>query len=510
MAGHLMSQHGSLPKAGRVSRISQRGAVLWMAACLVASSGSGCAAETLKAAILRTFDGNPALNAQRANLRATREKLPQARAGFFPKVSAVADIGYDKESGRYANFGNFTRRQYQSTPKGYGLQITQNLFDGWRTANSVSQSGHLIDGTSEALRAQEQQTIVNTASAYLNVLRDSELQDVYRDNAMFIGEQTRIVSERHAFGDVTRTDLALAQARHAIAKSQQLAAVAGLAGSKAIYRQTTGAEAAGLVSAAPVDSMAAMSLEQALQLAHRQHPGIKAARSAADAAQFQVKITDGELSPKFGVTASIGRRFDVQSRGDMQFSGSVVGQLSIPLFDGGAVASRSRETREVAGQRQLEADAIEDQVRSAVLAGWSQLQTGRAQVASAQAQVAAARDARAGMSEEYRFGQRTTLDILNAQQDLLYARVNLATALHDRVLASFILAQAIGALTLPAVVAALDASKPLGFDRNSVPQKLILKRTIDAAAARSGAAGPCGAGCSEEIASWKLRLLRLQ
>ena len=461
----------------------------------------------MKAAILRAFDGNPALNAQRAGLRAAREKLPQARAGFFPKISAIADIGYDKESGRYANFGNVTRSQYESTPKGYRLQITQTLFDGWRTANSVRQSGHAIDGTTEALRALEQQTIVDAAAAYLNVLRDSQLQDVYRDNAMFVGEQARIVNGRHAFGDATRTDLALAQARLAVARSRQLAAAAGLAGSKAIFRQTTGAEAADLAAAAPVDSLIAMGLEQALQLAGAQHPGIKAARSAADAALFQVKITEGELSPKLGVAASIGRRFDVQSRGDRQFSGSVTGQLSIPLFDGGEVASRSRETREIAGQRRLEADTIQDRVRAAVLSGWSQLQTGKAQVASAEVQVAAARSARAGTSEEYRFGQRTTLDILNAQQDLLSARINLATALHDRVLASFALAQAIGALTLPDVVAALDAAKPLVSGSDAIPQRPLLKRTIDAGrTAGSGTTRPCPAGCGEEISGWKLRL----
>ena len=504
-----MSQHGRVSEAGRASGpwFSRCCAVLSTAACIVASSSSESGSETLKAAILRAFDGNPALNAQRANLRAAREKLPQAQAGYFPKVSAIADLGYDKETGTYANFGKVTRSQFESTPKGYRLQVTQTLFDGWRTPNSVRQSGHVIDGTTETLRAQEQQTIVDTATAYLNVLRDSELQDVYRDNAMFIGEQARIVSERHAFGDLTRTDLALAQARLAIARSQQLAAAVGLAESKAIFRQTTGAEAVNLAAAAPVDSMVAMSLEQALRLAGGQHPGIKAARSAADAALFQVKITDGELLPKLGVTASIGRRFDVQSHGDRQFSGSVAGQLSIPLFDGGEVASRSRETREIAWQRRLEADTIQDRVRAAVLTGWNRLQTGKAQVTSAQAQVAAARSARAGMSEEYRFGQRTTLDILNAQQDLLSARINMATALHDRVLASFALSQAIGALTLPNVVAALDAGKPLAPARDPAPQKPLLKKTIDAwQPARFGISLPCAAGCKEESPGWELGL----
>ena len=470
----------------------------------LAVSSADAAAETLKQAILRALVGNPSINAQRASLRATKEKLPQARSGYFPKVYATANFGFDELTTRFpATAGAWTSTTSQTHPKGAGLQMSLNLFDGWRTPNSVSQSKQLIESSAENLRAQEQQTIVDAASAYLNVLRASELQDIYKDNAGFIAEQYRVIAARHAFGDVTRSDLALAQARLAIARSQHIAASASLAQSRAIYQQTIGDEPANLVPPAPIDRVVAMDLDAALRLANQQHPAIKAALSAA---LLQVKIARGEFAPQIGLAASLGKQFDTQTRGDTQLTGTIRGQVTVPLFDGGLISSKSREASQIAAQRQLEADAVQAQVRAAVMTGWNQLATGKAQVASAQMQVAAAQNARASMGEEYRFGQRTLLDVLNSQQDLLTARSNLAFAEHDRVLASFALAQATGLLTLTNVVSALDKSVAPRASALIVGRDFPLRRTLDEKLfVRGNAAVKYPTPLADKTQNWLLR-----
>ena len=155
--------------------------------------------------------------------------------------------------------------------------------------------------------------------------------------------------------------------------------------------------------------------------------------------------------PAFGTTqaapGSAAQRYDVQELGDRRFSASAVARLTIPIYEGGEVYARVRQAKETAGQRRIEADTARDQVRAAVVSAWGQHEAARSQITAAQAQIQAAETALAGVREEARVGQRTTLDVLNAQQELLNARVNLITAQRERVVASYAVVQAMGRLT---------------------------------------------------------------
>jgi outer membrane protein len=338
-----------------------------------------------------------------------------------------------------------------TTPYGFGIGIEQTLFDGFRTDNSVRQAESGVLNARESLRNQEQTTLFEAATAYMNVLRDTAVLNLERNNVEVIEEQLRQVQARRDVGEITRTDVFQAQARLALSQSRASLAESNLRTSMGRYRQVIGVEPRALAPGRPVDHLVPRSVEQALRLSQEEHPAAKAALHAVDVAELQVRITEGELYPTLTLAGDVAQRFDVQAPGDEQFSASVVARLTVPIYEGGAVYARTRQAKETAGQRRLEADSTLDQVRSAVVSAWGQYEASKAQIAAAEAQVQASETALEGVRNEARVGQRTTLDVLNAQQELLNARVNLVTAQRDRVVASYAVVQAIGRLNYRAL-----------------------------------------------------------
>lgn len=407
--------------------------------------GQGVAsAETLESALARAYGANPSLNAQRANVRATDENVPRAKSGYRPRVNATADVGRTYSEGENAAGIGSTS---VTTPRGVGLQVEQNLFNGFRTDNSVRQAESQVLGARETLRNNEQNVLFDAATAYMNVLRDTAILNLQRNNVEVLDEQLRQTRDRFNVGEVTRTDVAQSEARVAGAQSQASLAEANLRTSIARFRQVVGVEPRQLAPGRPLDRLLPKSLEAALKIGLNEHPAIIASLHGVDAAELQVKVTEGELYPTLGVAGTVAQRYDVQTRGDERFTASVVARLTVPIYEGGEVYARTRQAKETAGQRRLEADSIRDQVRAAVISAWGQLEASRAQISAAQAQVEAAETALNGVREEARVGQRTTLDVLNAQQELLNARVNLITAQRDRVVASYAVVQAMGRLS---------------------------------------------------------------
>jgi outer membrane protein len=416
-------------------------------------------AETLESALAQAYGANPTLNAQRASVRATDENVPRAKSGYRPQVTATADVGatvtraeadasFDPTVGVFGSPVTPHREvTVRTSPRGYGVQLNQNLFDGFRTGNSVRQAESGVLSARETLRNNEQNVLFDAATVYMNVLRDTAILNLQRNNVEVLDEQLRQTRDRFNVGEVTRTDVAQAEARLAGARSQESLAEANLRTSIAQYRQVIGIEPRQLAPGRPLDRLLPRSVDAALKTAFNEHPAIIAALHGVDVAELQVKIVQGELAPQVGLSASVAKRFDRQEPGDEVLAGSILAQLTVPIYEGGEVYARTRQAKETAGQRRLEADSIRDQVRAAVISSWGQLEAARAQIVAAQAQVEAAETALNGVREEARVGQRTTLDVLNAQQELLNARVNLITAQRDRVVASYAVVQASGRLS---------------------------------------------------------------
>ena len=432
-----------------VFRVVQRRSVrpVALAAALLAAP-IGAQAETLESALARAYGGNPTIGAQRALVRATDENVPRALSGYRPSVAATGSVGINYLTGENAVAAGANGRFRGSlVPRTLGLQVSQNVFNGFRTANSTRQAESQVLGARESLRNTEQTILFNGAQAYMNVLRDTAILDLQRNNVEVLEEQLRQTRDRFNVGEVTRTDVAQSESRLAAARSQVSVAESNLQTSIATFRQIVGVEPRQLAPGRPVDRLVPPSISAAVQIGLEEHPAIISALHAVDAAELQVKAAEGELAPTVNIVGSVGQSYQSSFVADQAFSAQVLGQISVPIYQGGEVYARVRQNKETAGQRRIEAEATRDQVRAAVVSAWGSLESAKANVQAAQAQVAAAEVALTGVREEARVGQRTTLDVLNQQQELLNARVNLITAQRDRVVASFAVVQAIGRLS---------------------------------------------------------------
>ncbi len=214
-----------------------------------------------------------------------------------------------------------------------------------------------------------------------------------------------------------------------------------------IYRQNIGVEPRALAPGRPLDKFVPATLDAAVAIGLQEHPQIISAMHALDAAEAQVKVLEGQLYPQVSVAGTVAQRYDTSFPGDAGVQASIVGRVTIPIYEGGQVYAQVRQQKELVGQYRIQVDQIRDQVRASVVDFWGRLEAAKAQVIAAQAQVQANEVALNGVREEARVGQRTTLDVLNAQQELLNSRVNLIVAQRDRVIYSYGVVQAIGQLT---------------------------------------------------------------
>jgi outer membrane protein len=404
-------------------------------------------AETLESALAQAYRNNPTLNAQRASLRATDEAVPQALANYRPRVNWQFDAGTQHFESISTAGGNFTQTNTNISPRGGNIGLVQPLFNGFRSANLTRQAEAAVLAGRETLRNQEQTTLLDAATAYMNVLRDTAILDLQRRNVQVLQEQLKQTRDRFNVGEVTRTDVAQSESRLAASQSQVLSAEANLKASQAAYRRVVGAEPVALRAAMPVDRLSPRSQEGAVESGWRQHPTVVAAQYTVDAAQMAVKAAEGTLYPTVTLESSLQRRWDVQPGVTDQLTGTVLGRVAVPIYNGGSEYSIIRQNKETLGQRRIELDVQRDLVRATVVQAWAQVQATKAQIIAAQAQVTATEVALNGVREEARVGQRTTLDVLNAQQELVNARVALVTAQRDRVVASYTLLASVGRLS---------------------------------------------------------------
>ncbi len=438
-----------------------------IAAALLASlsATSALGAETIESALAKAYVANPDLNAQRAAVRANDETVPRALAGYRPRVTISGTAGLTDSS--TVSGSSISGDRY--LPRGGSLQIDQNIYTFGRTENSVAAAETGVLSAREQLRSAEQAVLLDAATAYMDVLRDTAFLDLRRANIEVLREQLRQTQDRFSVGEVTRTDVAQVEARLAAAQAESSAAEGTLKASVARYRQVIGADPRSLAPARPQDKLLPRSLEEAVKSSQAEHPAIVAANFNVRSAEFNVKAARADLYPSIGVTGTAQKQFDYQGANRELDSFSLVGRLSVPIYEGGETYARVRQLRETLTQRRLEADFARDRVRAAVVASWSQYEAARARIASAQAQVEASTIALNGVREEARVGQRTTYDVLVQDQELLSARVNLVSAQRDRVVASYNVLSAMGRLSavrLALKVPVYDPAAHYGAVRN--------------------------------------------
>ena len=427
-------------------RRRRRGIAGIVAGGVLVLGSTGAFAQTLENALARAYVNNPTLNSQRAATRVIDENVPRALSGYRPTLSANASVGTTQLEITPA-IG--PRQNANLTPTSVGITATQTLYNGLRTGNSVRTAESQVGQARENLRVTEQNVLLAAVTAYMNVLRDQALVELQRQNVQALGEQLRVTRDRFNVGEVTRTDTALAEAASAGARSSLIQAQSNLTTSRAIYRQTIGEEPlARLAPGRPADFLLPKTYDGALGAALQRNPSILAAEYGVDVALLQVKFAEGGLLPTLSAQGSLNRATDVSLLVSQQNTATAVLNLSVPIYQGGLEYATIRQAKETAGQARTLVDVARDQVRASVLQFWGALEAARAGLEAANTQVNAQTIALNGISEEWRVGQRTLLDVLNGRALLVTAQSTLVAAQRDRVVASYSLLSAVGRLDM--------------------------------------------------------------
>ncbi len=400
---------------------------------------SPATAATLAEALAAAYSNNPQLNAARAELRATDEGVPQAKSGYRPSIFANADAGV-----QYTESAAGSSTTY---PRGVSVTIEQPIFLGFRTKNSLRAAESAVRAGREVLRNTEQDVLLDAVSAFMDVAQAQAILSLRSQNLEFLREQVRASNDRLNVGEGTRTDVAQTNSALSLGLSDYAAAAATLASANATYQMVIGRAPDTIGAVKSVDALLPRTLEDALGLAHRHHPAILAASFNIDIASFNVKVIEGEFLPRITVEGDVSHRDDSGGAGGDVDSASIVGRLSVPIYQAGEPDARARAAKETLGQRRIEHDLSRDQVRQALVAAWSSLDAAKAQIEAADAQVGAQQLVLSGVTEERNVGQRTTLDVLDAQQDLIDARVAQVTARRNRVVAAYSVLSAVGGLS---------------------------------------------------------------
>jgi outer membrane protein len=413
------------------------------AACvlLLLASPTAAQAETLRDSLAAAYRQNPRLEAERARLRATDEDVARAMSGFRPVVTGNADVGVRNTKTSPQLNGDSTLY-----PKGYSINLTQPIFSGLSTVNAVNEQEASVRAGREVLREVEQNVLLEAVTAHANVVRDQAIVHVNENNLAVLTKELRATEERFAVGELTQTDVSQAQARRASALSSLEGARANLLASRADYQRVTGNAPRQLRDPIGFDHLLPNSLEHAIQASESASPPVLAALFREQAARFAVDRTRGELLPQLELEASYSDRYGVSEGLDRLQEGLVAGRLRVPLYEGGEVHARVRQAKHVHVSLLQEIESARRQSEAGMIAAWSQLQAARAQTTSDQIEVQANAIALQGVRAEERVGERTLLDVLNAEFELLQAEVKAATTRRNLAVAKHTVLAAAGQL----------------------------------------------------------------
>jgi outer membrane protein len=395
-------------------------------------------AESFTQALTKAYRSNPTLQAERARQRGTDELVPQAKSGWRPQINASGSIAYET---RNPDPGPDT----SATPKSLSIELAQPLFRGFKTQEGVKQAKETVRAGRQQLLGVEQDILLQATQAYVNVVRDRDVLALRQRNVSNLQKQANAASARFEAGEVTRTDVSQARARVSGARSQVASAKATLAESTARYEALVGHKPGALKY--PGLAKNPRSLSEAINIARATNPSILAAVHVQLAQEHAIEVTKGDLLPEASLRASASATADPDRDTDNVTSTQIAGVVNVPLYEAGAVYSAVREAKQLESQRRIEIVAAGRSVIQGVTSAWNYFAAAREAIVSARAQVAAAGEALEGVRQEYLVGSRSTIDVLNAEQETINARVTLVGALHDQILASYQLQAAIGRLT---------------------------------------------------------------
>jgi outer membrane protein len=443
---------------GSVRRIANLTSIAGVVVGLTAVSTQ---AQTLTDALAEAYNTNPQLLAQRALLRATDEQVPQALSFWRPQVTFTGQVGLNTSAlqtppvspslnGLGQIVSSSDRRHIITRPDLVQFQAIEPVYRGGRTVAQTRQAINTVESTRAQTLAVETSVFQAVAMAYLDVVRDQALVEVDRNNVEVLRKQLEATQDRFRVGEVTRTDVAQAEAALAQAQGTLVTQQGTLEISRAEYVRAVGHPPGRLMLPRERPVLPA-TREEALSLATNNNFSVISAKFAELAARDNIDVVRGQLLPQISVVGILDRSYDQSAtfKGALLNSAQITAQLTMPLYEGGAIYSQTRQAQQTVGQRRSQVD---DARRAAVQTAaqfWSTLQAARASISSFAAAVRAAQIALEGTQQEALVGTRTVLDVLIQNQTLLQTQSQLVTAQHDAALAEFNLASAVGRLIAP-------------------------------------------------------------
>ena len=407
-------------------------------------------AETLEQALADAYLVNPVLNAERARLRAIDEQVALAKSGLRPFIFGTADTNYVNQNSSTTSpaaiglgTGGLTSDGV-THPHGYAFQLSQPLFEGFQNLNAIRQAKSEVQSQREVLRSVEQTVLLDAATAYVNVVRDQAIVRLRENDVKVLSEQLKATRDRFEVGEVTRTDVAQAEARRSEALATLAVAQANLKTSRAAYEQVIGHPPGNLTTPPSIRHLLPQTLDEAMTFGDGENPVILASVYAEEASLYAVEQIMGEMLPEVTLEAEYEKRFDQSKTIQDIETTTVTGRVNVPLYQGGGVSARVRQAKETNNQLKREVEDARLRVHADVIANWGILQSSGPAISSAESAVSANKIALTGVREEEKVGQRTTLDVLDAQRELLNSQIGLVSALRDRVVAEYSLYAAIG------------------------------------------------------------------
>jgi outer membrane protein len=407
------------------------------------------------------YSNNPTLLAARAQLRAVDEAVPQALAGWLPSVTVSSAPGVTDARTRSLNatVNPLTGQQVWVQPPilpntlhierqtgNTNVVVTQPLFRGGRTVAQTRQAENQVLAQRARLLDTEQQVMRDTVESYVNVIQFQENLRLLINNEQVLTEQLRATNERFRVGEITRTDVAQAESRLAQARAERADAEGRLQTSRAIFQRVVGQPPQRLTAPQPL-RIPVSNATEASQVAAANNPQVVAALFDEASARDTIDVRVAQLLPQLNAIGQAGRLDNANAPHTRQTFGSIGAQLSVPIYQGGAEYSQVRQARQDAQRFRQQIDVQRRAAIETATRAFEQLQASRAQVESVRVAIRAQEIALDGVQREAIVGSRTTLDVLNAEQELLRVRQQLVNSLSQLVFQSYVLAQAIGRLT---------------------------------------------------------------
>jgi outer membrane protein len=427
--------------------------------------------ETLQDALEAAYVGNPGLQAQRARVRAIDETVPQATAGWKPTVTLTGSWGEDLTK---STIGPGSTIRVESHPLQGTLIVSQPLFSGGRTFFGMREAKANVRAAREQLKSFEQQTLLDAVTQYFNVIRDKATVEISRNNVAVLKRELEAAQDRFRVGEITRTDVAQAEARFSLAQTGLTSAEAGLVASRAAYASTVG-HMPGVMETTPPIPPLPESEASAQAIAERNNPGLVGAREAEKAASAATSVAWGALLPTVSVVGQANYSqsesfFGTSTIPIKRREEALLAQVRVPIFQAGAEYATIRQAKQTGSQSRLIVAQTKRDLDEQVANAWEGLRSARASITSNQGQVNANRIAYEGVKQEAEVGSRTTLDVLNAEQELLNSQVALVRSQRDEYVAAYGLLAAVGLLT------AKDLALPVKiYDPRANQRSLIFK-----------------------------------